>query len=392
MKKKKIGIRVRNRIWAAILAAALMTGQGVISGDSYASVARAEEQVYSSAVEGDGSPENPYLLDSDADLREMAAKLNAKDPAWIGKSYVLEADIQMKKDSFPMIDNFTGMLDGQGYTISGLTLCDEPQTVSGEYRMAFIRTNTGTVQNLNFEDASVESQVNSGSNSYSGAAVVAGENATGGIISRVQVTNSTVAAPGLGKAAGIAALNGRNNQAAAAIRDCRFDGSVSCGGNTGYGAMLGGITAYTAGSGTLVENCYANADITYTGTSAKTTVSAALIGGYPNALTFRSCVSGGGSITLPDNVTTANVGRIYGLYNAAYNVKVEHNLACDSITLNGTAIVPADTAKDTAVHGISKTADELSEKETYTAVGWDFIDCWTMGEDGRPERNRFRKR
>ena len=28
MKKKKIGIRVRNRIWAAILAAALMTGQG----------------------------------------------------------------------------------------------------------------------------------------------------------------------------------------------------------------------------------------------------------------------------------------------------------------------------------------------------------------------------
>ena len=55
MKKKKIGIRVRNRIWAAILAAALMTGQGVISGDSYASVARAEEQVYSSAVEGDGS-------------------------------------------------------------------------------------------------------------------------------------------------------------------------------------------------------------------------------------------------------------------------------------------------------------------------------------------------
>lgn len=385
MKKKKIGIRVRNRIWAAILAAALMTGQGVISGDSYASVARAEEQVYSSTVEGDGSPENPYLLDSDADLREMAAKLNAKDPAWIGKSYVLEADIQMKKDSFPMIDNFTGMLDGQGYTISGLTLCDEPQTVSGEYRMAFIRTNTGTVQNLNFEDASVESQVNSGSNSYSGAAVVAGENATGGIISRVQVTNSTVAAPGLGKAAGIAALNGRNNQAAAAIRDCRFDGSVSCGGNTGYGAMLGGITAYTAGSGTLVENCYANADITYTGTSAKTTVSAALIGGYPNALTFRSCVSGGGSITLPDNVTTANVGRIYGLYNAAYNVKVEHNLACDSITLNGTAIVPADTAKDTAVHGISKTADELSEKETYTAVGWDFIDCWTMGEDGRPE-------
>ena len=124
------------------------------------------------------------------------------------------------------------------------------------------------------------------------------------------MTNSTVAAPGLGKAAGIAALNGRNNQAAAAIRDCRFDGSVSCGGNTGSGAMLGGITAYTAGSGTLVENCYANADITYTGTSAKTTVSAALIGGYPNAMTFRSCVSGGGRINLPDNVTTPNVGRI----------------------------------------------------------------------------------
>lgn len=338
-------------------------------------------------IEGDGSQENPYMLDSDADLREMAARLNADDPDWVGKNYALNSDIQMKSDSFPMIDSFNGILDGNGHTIYGLTI-DEPEAVLDgrtEHRVAFIRTNTGTVQNLNFENASVKTLVNSGANSYCGAAVVVGENATGGLISRIQVKNSTVTAPGLGKAAGIAALNGRNLSAAASIQDCRFDGSISCGGNTAYGAMMGGITAYSAGSQTLIKNCYAEADMTYTGTGADVIVSAAVICGYPNALTLQANVAGEGSIEFPSNVTTANVGRIYGLYNTSYHVKTGDNLANETIFFNGSPIVSEDSARDQATNGTGVTADELSQQETYTEIGWDFRDCWKMGTDNRPE-------
>ena len=338
-------------------------------------------------IEGDGSTENPYLLDSDADLREMAAKLNENDSAWVGKNYALAADIQMKNDSFPMINSFNGALDGKGYTIQGLTISDPEETLNGstEHRVAFIRTNTGTIMNLNFENASITSLVNSGANSYSGAAVVVGENANGGVISRVQVKNSMVTAPGLGKAAGIAALNGRNTNAVAKIQNCRFDGSLSCGGNTAYGAMMSGITAYTAGSNTLVEKCYANAEITYTGTGANTIVSAAMICGYPNVLTIKGNVAGGGSFTLPSNVTTANIGRIYGLYNTDYNVQTKDNLANEEIVLNSNRIIPTSSTKDQVTQGTGKIADDLTKKETYTAIGWDFKSCWTMGTDGRPE-------
>lgn len=338
-------------------------------------------------VEGEGSAENPYLLDSDADLREMASKLNANDKDWVGKKFVLDADIWMKSDSFPMIDRFSGVLDGNGYTIFGLNVNEPEEKLDGktEHRTAFIRTNTGKIQNLNFEDAVITSLVDSGTNSYSGAAVVVGKNAGGGIISRVQVKNSTVTAPKLGKAAGIAALNGRNTKEEATISDCRFDGSLSCGGNTAYGAMMGGITAYTAGTQTLVENCYANAAITYTGTENETTVSAAMICGYPNAVSIRANVAGGGNFTIPQNVTTANIGRIYGLYNAKYQVQTKNNLANEEISINGNAIIPEDNEKDNAVQGKSKTADTLTEKGTYTAIGWDFKSCWKMGEDKRPE-------
>ena len=91
-------------------------------------------------VEGEGSAENPYLLDSDADLREMASKLNANDKDWVGKKFVLDADIWMKSDSFPMIDRFSGVLDGNGYTIFGLNVNEPEEKLDGktEHRTAFI--------------------------------------------------------------------------------------------------------------------------------------------------------------------------------------------------------------------------------------------------------------
>ena len=125
--------------------------------------------------------------------------------------------------------------------------------------------------------------------------------------------------------------------------------------------------------------------MTYTGTGADVIASAAVICGYPNALTLQANVAGEGSIEFPSNVTTANVGRIYGLYNTSYHVKTGDNLANETISFNGSPIVSEDSARDQATNGTGVTADELSQQETYTEIGWDFRDCWKMGTDNRPE-------
>lgn len=335
----------------------------------------------SNVPDGDGSAENPYVLKSDADLRMMAAKINENDANWVDKYYILDADIQMKSESFLMIDNFKGVLDGKGYTIYGLNIDEPEKNVSGEYRTAFIRTNFGTIKNLNFKDATVKTLANAGTNSYAGAAVVVGENANGGVISRVQVKNGSVTASSLGKAAGIAALNGRGATAAAKIENCKFEGTISCGGNTTYGAMMGGIAAYSAGPAafsTTIENCYADAQIEYTGKG--TSVNAAMICGYPNSISLKANVAGGGSITLPNTVTKKNVGRIYKLYNTAYKMSVANNIANKDITLNGNVFTA-----DNTTNGEDKTSEQLSKKDTYTSIGWDFRNCWSMGEDNRPQ-------
>lgn len=325
-------------------------------------------------LEGSGTEEDPFRIGTAEDLLYAAQALNLPDQRLVGKVLALTADIDLSGMSFTPIGSFSGVLDGRYHTIKNLTITDpNTGTQSSEYRVAFIRTNSGTVKDLVFESPTVATQALS-TGGYSGAAVVVGENATGSLISGCVVRNAVVEAPHLPKAAGIAVMNGRTSGHNGTISHCVFDGTIVCGPRAGaYGPQMGGIAAYSATS--TIEYCLVNAHITHKmNDSIQSTVAhAALICGYSNNVTYRSNVAYGGSITIEGNVATQNVGRIYGY--TYYSQNLTNNLACENITINGEVVTDSHSKQ-----GSSVSAEALIEQATYEQIGWDFDLYWTMND------------
>ena len=336
-------------------------------------VIRTPEERNALTLEGTGTAEDPYRIATAQDLVDIAKALNDMDARVVGTHLALVADIDMSDINFTPINNFSGVLDGQGHTISNFTINDPTVgTQDANYRVAFIRINIGTVQNLVFRSPRITTQALS-TGGYSGAAVIVGDNAHGSVISRCMVLDGIVDAPNLPKAAGIAVMNARTNNINATISKCVFVGDLICGPRTGaYGPQTGGIAAYSATS--TIENCLVSADITVKSndTIQSTVVNAGGVCGYINGVTFAKNVVYGGSITVEGTPTTKNVGRIYG-YNAYNNGSFTENLAYEGFTIDGETVTAVDKQQ-----GASVTAQALLDPDTYEAIGWDFDVEWSM--------------
>ena len=165
-----------------------------------------------SSLRGSGTDTDPYQLGTAEELLFAAQQMNAGTASYTGKYYALTGDIDMSAiGAFPMINSFTGVLNGMGRTIYSLTVKDTVGTVpSGGYGLGFIHKNYGTIRDLTFDSASISSVANASANGNSGAAVVAAENCSGAYIANVTVTNSKVVAPQVPKTAAIASMNSRS--------------------------------------------------------------------------------------------------------------------------------------------------------------------------------------
>ncbi len=324
-------------------------------------------------LQGSGTPQDPYQIVTAQDLVDAAKALNDLDARVVGKHFALVADINMSGINFTPINSFSGVLDGQGHTIFNFTINDPTTgTQDANYRVAFIRTNTGTVQNLVFQSPRITTQALS-TGGYSGAAVIVGDNAHGSVISHCMVLDGVVEAPNLPKAAGIAVMNARTNLINATISKCVFEGDLVCGPRAGaYGPQAGGIAAYSATS--IIEYCLASADITLkTNDNIQTTVAnVGGICGYVNGVTFHKNVVYGGSITIEGTPTTKRVGRIYG-YDSFNNCSIMENLAYERFTMDGASATTMDKQQGTSV-----SAQALLDLATYEAIGWDFDLEWAM--------------
>ncbi len=324
-------------------------------------------------VEGSGTAEDPYRIATAQDLVDIAKAINDQDARVIGAYLAVVADLDMSGINFTPINSFSGVLDGQGHTISNFTIEDPTVgTQDANYRVAFIRINNGTVKDLVFQSPCITTQALS-TGGYSGAAVIVGDNAQGSLISGCMVLDAVVEAPNLPKAAGIAVMNARTNNIVATISKCVFEGDLICGPRTGaYGPQAGGIAAYSATS--TIEYCLANANITVKSNDSiqSTVVNVGGICGYINGVTFRKNVVYGGSITVEGTPTTKNVGRIYGL-NSFNSGSFTENLAYEGFTIDGQRVTAMDRQQ-----GLSVSAQELLKPETYEAIGWDFDVEWNM--------------
>ena len=96
-----------------------------------------------------------YMLNSADDMRVLA---NA--PVNYNTLFVLENDIDFTDEDvswYGKRKNFSGVFDGQGYTLSNITVDAKCRNIkldnaTAPQGLGFVRVNTGVIKNLNFED------------------------------------------------------------------------------------------------------------------------------------------------------------------------------------------------------------------------------------------------
>lgn len=211
---------------------------------------------YTPFAGGDGSVENPYMIDGLSRLRAMSLYPSAH--------FVLTADLVLpegsadKNNFVPLFSDekpFMGTLDGAGYKITNLTISNTETFYSGLFSVI---GSTGSVKNLTFENASV-----SGTN-YIG--IIAGWS--------------------LGS-----------------ITDCTVSGAVTHIAANSFKVFVGGIAGRAEGN---VDGCSADVDLTVT--EAQSEVYSGGIVGY---LSFESSSSSPLTLTASGTISVSSVQEVY---------------------------------------------------------------------------------
>ncbi|AIQ57657.1 FN3 associated domain-containing protein [Paenibacillus borealis] len=165
------------------------------------------------------------------------------------------ADINLAGSTWTAFDSFKGVFDGQGHTISGLSLKSPEQQTAG-----FIKENHGQILNVNFTGADISGAVNSG--------VAAGINHAGAVIQNVNVSGSVAGSATAGGAAGVnqgsiekaandgVSLSGQGRKGGIAGRNAGVIHQAVSKGNIDVTATLatGGIAGENSAEGTISES------------------------------------------------------------------------------------------------------------------------------------------
>ena len=218
------------------------------------------------------------------------------DNTYEGKTIVLASDLDLggetwspigkaiKVEKQTIVTAFCGTFDGNGKTISGLTIDDQDNAYSG----FFAAVDGATIKNLTIEDAEISTTGKSG--------VLAGLVMGSTTIENVCVSGSVESADAAGGLVGYIRNLDSSHSSTVVFKDCINDASVKSQSKTA------GIAAHVEFIDTLVlEGCVNNGDITtvQTESTGKEDADAAGILGYvmqANSVTLRNC-SNNGAIT-----------------------------------------------------------------------------------------------
>jgi len=214
---------------------------------------------YSNNVTGGGTLTAYMLVNTFTDLQLIGSNTNT-----LGGTYALGKDINA--DNMAPIGSagspFTGLLDGQGHTISNGVIAPTAAGVNNIGLFGAIGA-TGTVRNLNLTDFWIKANPNAGGpGQFIG--VLAGQNA--GTISNVNVSNSKVDGGNLGGviAGGLVGQNGmfgpNNQQIAGSISNSSATGMTVTVGDgcvdncTGGFNIAGGLVGSNAADSTITNS------------------------------------------------------------------------------------------------------------------------------------------
>ena len=259
----------RNNItWAANYFQTLMSGGGVAGSQA-------------------GTEAAPYLIKTENDLRELAAKVNQTDANYAtkatgvaysssGKYYKIVNNITLTSGYTPIgteANPFEGILLGNNCTISGLTLSGA-STNQGLF---------GVVSGASISDLTISSPSVTGGTSFIGALAGKAINST---ISSVNVTGGTVSGSGDTIGGVIGLLNGGSISScsttvavsggsfvggvigaasAGSINSCSHNTGTVSGSNVHIGGVIGSLCAYSDGTTSFGPSSATISDCTLTG-------------------------------------------------------------------------------------------------------------------------------
>ena len=257
-----------------------------------------------------------YTVTSAEGLKNIAKLVNEQ---WnLGINITLTADIDLKGIDWTPIgkdDNkaYTGTFDGNGKTITGLT-------VTGSYKYAGLFGDideNGTVKNVVLEDVQITSDNSSG---YAGGVAgdswgtiencsvsgsVSGTTFAGGVVGSqwggsITGCNSSATVKGVIFAGGIA---GETNSGAS-LTGCYATGDVTVENDGTNNSHAGGVVGYNGG-GTLTA-CYATGSVTGSGSG---TIYVGGVTGSNNLGTLTACYHAKGTVNGPAGTTGGVAGR-----------------------------------------------------------------------------------
>ena len=306
--------------------------------------------VYAQYEGGNGTANSPYLISTAEQLNEIGAH-----PAHWNKYFKLIADINMNdvnEVEFNIIEDFTGIFDGNDCTISNLKISSTLPTNTGLFG-----TVGGEISNLGLINPNIIAQgnnvgsligfVNHGiiTNCSARGVEVSGSTNVGGLIGlntgRVTLCWSSGTVSGDSYVGGLAGLIDDGK-----LQQCCSRATVL--GNRN----VGGLTGKTTDESSEVMNCYA------TGTVEGDRYVGGLVGQVEQGRVYK-CYSAG-SVT-----GNRDVGGLTGYIRVLGNVS--HSF-WDTQT----------SGQETSAGGTGKTTSQMKTMDTFLSSGWDFFATWTI--------------
>ena len=292
--------------------------QALTAGESKHAELSLEEQAKIGEIGTAG--DNPFLIATDEQLKELATLVNGKETYNDGNDsygaahYRMVADVDLSAyGNWTPIGSedtpFRGTFEGNSHTIRNLTITNATQEYQGLFGWA-----NGIIQNVLVSDANI-------SVTYTNAAVgtVVGRN--DGIVQNCAMLGGAVR--GNVYVGGIVGCNISMGMSMGTVQNCYATGSV-----TGTGESAGGIVG---GNGGTVRNCYATGSVTGTGNNA---------GGVAGIATGKTenCVALG--VVVSD---ATNVNRVVG---AGGSEGFKNNYAWSGMKANGRIVTDGQAGNE----------------------------------------------
>ncbi len=344
-------------------------------------------------IKGFGTAEKPFLIEDEEDIINIPL-LGSE------KHYKMMNDVTLTAENWTPLPTFTGVFDGNGFTIRNLNyntiLTNDYYTDNFGF---FKELNNATIKNVNFSGGII--------NAKRYAAVVASKSMSSSLSNIT--TNVTINASC--DAAGIVA-----NSVTTTYRQCANLGNISV--TRSYNT--GGIVAHSNSSnfyecynsaniigngyvggiigevvnGTIISDCYNSGNIkgdlrvgglvglinsSYRSTISKSFSTGEVIGRSAVASILANYVETYSTPYTEKCVSASNL--LKSSNNYVYKIgagSVSSNLAWDNmpVYIGSTLTKVSGTASN--AHGQNTPLEELMQQQTYEALGWNFNNIWIM--------------